>query len=266
MQSSPRPVGFFQIAVLILSIYAFVALLADTFFQLPTEVSLLIQIFDTMVCAVFLIDFCIQFNRAEKKLAYLKTGWIDLLASIPTVDVLRWGRMIRVLQILRVLRAIRATHKVVKLLTSRKNVAGSVGLTAGMLIVFSSMAIIIAENVPDSNIKTAGDALWWSCTTITTVGYGDRYPVTAEGRVIAVVLMLAGVGLFGSFTALVAAYFTGKEEESDEHNSLATDISKLRKLLEQIQMGTSVKPMDVVQESPVLLVVGQQPEEPKKLP
>src|SRR6185503_19606655 len=74
----------------------------------------------------------------------------------------------------------------------------------------------ICEREPESNIKTAEDAVWWSVTTITTVGYGDKYPVTSEGRAIAMVLMLAGVGLFGTLSGLVASFFLGAKQDEEE--------------------------------------------------
>jgi voltage-gated potassium channel len=68
----------------------------------------------------------------------------------------------------------------------------SVILTAFLLIMFCSIGILICEQQdPDANIKTAGDAIWWSVTTITMVGYGDKYPVTAEGRIVAMILMIS---------------------------------------------------------------------------
>lgn len=76
-----------------------------------------------------------------------------------------------------------------------------------MMIIFSSIIILQVEKAPGSNIFTAGDALWWAFVTITTVGYGDLYPVTLEGRLVAVILMTTGVGLFGTFTAFVASWF-----------------------------------------------------------
>jgi voltage-gated potassium channel len=72
------------------------------------------------------------------------------------------------------------------------------------------------ETSPDSNIKTAEDALWWSAATVTTVGYGDFYPKTTLGRIIAVMLMISGVGLFGTFTAYTASFFMEKEMKIEE--------------------------------------------------
>jgi voltage-gated potassium channel len=107
------------------------------------------------------------------------------------------------------------------------------------LVVFCSIAVLNCETSPEANIKTASDALWWSFSTITTVGYGDRYPVTAPGRIIAVVLMTAGVGLFGTFTAYVASFFVQqrrKEEEAREKLILA-ELQEIRRRLDNFQPG-----------------------------
>lgn len=81
------------------------------------------------------------------------------------------------------------------------------------MVLFSSIAILQVEDSPNSNIKSAEDAIWWSYVTITTVGYGDKYPVTTEGRLIAAVLMTAGVGLFGTFTGFLASWFVQEKKQ-----------------------------------------------------
>jgi len=88
-----------------------------------------------------------------------------------------------------------------------------------LLIIFSSIGILAIETDPNSNIKTAEDAIWWTYTTITTVGYGDKYPVTTEGRILAMVLMTFGVGLFGTFTAFVASIFVS-ENKKEKNNQV----------------------------------------------
>ena len=240
LSSGDRSVGAFQLVVLVLSAYALAALLVDLVVPLNPETSKLIQRFDYFVCAVFFADFLQQFYRAENKWKFMRVGWIDLLASIPTIDALRWGRLFRVARILRVLRAIRGTHKLYHLLRRRETMGSSVGLTAFMLILICSFSILSVENAERSNIKTAGDALWWSLTTVTTVGYGDLYPVTPWGRFIAALLMIGGVGLFGSFTALVASYFTAqdaKEEPDYLRKELASLRLEIQSLREQLRNG-----------------------------
>ena len=242
--SEIRTFGVFQIIVLILSVYAFGALIADAFFNLSPEASYLIQIFDYIVCAVFFTDFVIQLWAAERKLDYLKWGWIDLLASIPNVDFLRWARVFRVFRILRVIRAVRGTQKLYQFFRAREALGGSVSLTAFILVLFGSISILMVETAPDSKILTGGDALWWTLTTITTVGYGDLYPVTPAGRVVASILMIGGVGLFGSFTALVASWFTGKTAaiEGSEKDTLLKEIQALRLEIQALRQHQEKQP------------------------
>ena len=90
------------------------------------------------------------------------------------------------------------------------------GILIILLVIFSSIAILQVEDDPTSNIKTAEDAIWWAYVTITTVGYGDKYPITTEGRLIAGILMTAGVGLFGTFTAYVASWFVADKKQNEK--------------------------------------------------
>lgn len=229
-------VTIFQIGLLILSLVAVVALLVDAIAPLPREVSRTVQTADTFVCALLFADFLNRFRKADSKRQFLRTGWIDLIACIPNVDFLRAGRLVRVLRIIRLLRGLRAGHRMVELFReNRPKSALASGLTVMILLVaFSSAAILIAEDGPDANIKSAEDAIWWSVTTITTVGYGDRYPTTIEGRIIAMVLMLCGVGLFGVLSGFVASLLLGKsaEEENAELAEIRTQLTRIEKRLE----------------------------------
>jgi voltage-gated potassium channel len=125
----------------------------------------------------------------------------------------------RLLRLLRVLKAFRSTKNLVNHIFANKvqGAFASISTIAILLVIFSALAILQVETDPNSNIKTAEDAIWWSYVTVTTVGYGDKFPVTTEGRIIASVLMTAGVGLFGTFTAFVSSWFLAekKEEESE---------------------------------------------------
>jgi voltage-gated potassium channel len=76
------------------------------------------------------------------------------------------------------------------------------------LVVFSSIAMLTLErDIPGATITTAEDALWWAIATITTVGHGDCYPITGEGRAVASIMMTAGVGLFGTLSGVAASWF-----------------------------------------------------------
>jgi voltage-gated potassium channel len=210
-----RNIGFLDIAVIILSIVALIALLVDTFVKLPTETSKVLLYLDFGLCAFFLFEFFYRLIKAPNKWSFMKWGWIDLLSSIPMVDFLRVGRLVRLIRILRIIRAFKSTNKLFNHIFKNKaeGALWSVSIIAILLLVFSTIAILIVEDSPNSNIKTAEDAIWWSYTTITTVGYGDKFPITTEGRIIAMILMTFGVGLFGTFTAYIASIFVSDKNK-----------------------------------------------------
>jgi voltage-gated potassium channel len=225
-------VGPFQFAILGLSIFALVAIAVDAFVALPPEISKILQGVDLVACGVFFLDFVFRFSRAPSKLAFMKWGWIDLLASVPNVDFLRLGRLARVLRIVRVLRGIRSMQRLLALMFAQRARGGiaAVAVVMFLLVVGSSIAMLLCEGGEQANIKTAGDAVWWSVTTVTTIGYGDRYPVTFGGRIVAMCLMVAGVGLFGALSGIVATLFLGR---SDDRSALADELKLLRQELEQ---------------------------------
>ncbi len=236
---SSEHIGPFQLALLALSLLVLAALAADTLLVLPAEISRILQIVDTIVCAAFFLDFVIRFRAAPSKAAFMKWGWIDLLASIPVIDTLRWARVVRILRVIRLLRGLRLLHRIFSLLFAHRTRGGiaSVGLISFLVVTFSSIGILLCERTPESNIRTAEDAIWWSLTTITTVGYGDKFPVTTAGRIVAASVMVIGVGLFGTLSGLVASLFLGKSEEKIEKEeteilaelrALRTEVAELR--------------------------------------
>ena len=216
--ASPGPAqeeaGPFQFAVLVLSLLALTAVAADLFLYLPHEVVRILDAVDLIACAVFFLDFVIRFRAAPSKAAFMQLGWIDLLACVPKIEALRFGRAVRIFRVLRLVRAVPSIGHLLRILYRDKSRGGvaSVVLIMFLLVVFSSIAILLCEQVPSANIRTAGDAVWWSVTTVTTVGYGDHYPVTSAGRVIAITLMLAGVGMFGALSGIIASILLGRKE------------------------------------------------------
>ncbi|MBD1366488.1 potassium channel family protein [Mucilaginibacter sp. ZT4R22] len=212
--------GVLNLIVFVLSIYVLLALLIDTLIKLPQETSTLLSYIDNVICVFFFVEFCIRFYHAENKLRFMRWGWIDLVSSIPAVSYLRAGRILRLIRLLRLIRAFKSTQQFLRHVFKSKAQGAftSVAILAILIIIFSSIAILQVEKDPSSNIKSAEDAIWWSYVTITTVGYGDKFPVTTEGRIIAVFLMTAGVGLFGTFTAFVASWFVEDKSQHQQAN------------------------------------------------
>lgn len=213
--------GYFNIIILVLTIYVLGALLVETFCALPKETAKLLNFIDKAICLIFFIDFVVRFFKAKNKLKFMRWGWIDLVSSIPVMNYFRAGRLLRLIRLLRVIRAFRSSKQLVNHVfkNKAKGTFTSVSIFAILLIIFSAIAILQVENTKEGNIKSAEDAIWWAYVTITTVGYGDKFPVTTEGRLIAVVLMTAGVGLFGTFTAYASSWFVEDKREIKKEQS-----------------------------------------------
>ena len=223
--------------MLALCIYALGALAAESFAPMSSATRQILDYADNVVCALFFVDFLQQLARAPNRWRYfVQWGWIDLLSSIPMVDALRVGRAARLLRIVRVLRAVRSTRIIAATLLRHRAQGAFLAATllSILLVVASSIAILQFEQVEAANIKTAQDAFWWAFVTITTVGYGDRFPVTSEGRIVAGMLMTAGVGLFGTFSGFVASWFlsAGEREQESEIDALRKEIRSLRDAIE----------------------------------
>ena len=225
--------------MLVLSVLAVVALVVSTLGRPSANTLAILEYADMAACLLFFLDFLILLVRSQNRWRYLATwGWLDLLSSVPNVGFLRLGRATRVLRILRVLRAIKAAKVItVFILYRRAQSTFLAALLISLLLIILSAAVVLEfETSPDANIKTPEDAIWWAVVTITTVGYGDRYPLSPEGRIMATVLMTAGVGLFGTFSGFVAAWFLDAPQlQATENQALVRLESQIREIREQLR-------------------------------
>lgn len=246
---SSEQLGPYQFGLLLLSVVLLLGLSLELVFQLHPEIQRLILYLDTAVCALLLVDFCVRFRNAESKWAFLKWGWIDLIASIPAIEIFRFGRILRVLRVLRLLFAYRSLRRLLHAFWDSRTSAGLTGVLVitFLVIAFGSTGILIAEmNHPAANLRTANDALWWSIVTTTTVGYGDYYPVTTAGRIIATFLMITGIGLFGTLSGVAASLFLlerKREPASGERQeAMLAQLEALQQELNQLRAGQLKRP------------------------
>jgi len=241
----PQPINYaYQLFMLVMCLYAIVAMALGAMLPLSPQARDVLQVADLVVCLLFFGDFLWSMKRAENKARYFFTwGWLDLLSSIPIIDPLRVGRFARVVRIIRLLRALRAMKSVTHLLWQHKPQSTflSAIVVSFSMIIFASLAVLSLEADKGGNIHTAGDALWWAVSTISTVGYGDRFPVTDEGRMVAAVLMTAGVGLFATFSGLIAAWLFQPQaaEARTEVDELRVLVADLRQAVADLQSRAS---------------------------
>lgn len=248
MKSSPRLQRLiekrvnlaYQMFMLFLCVYALLALAASSLMHIDVQVKQILEYADYAVCVLFLVDFLLNLAESESKWRYMRTwGWLDLLSSIPNVNALRIGRLARILRILRVLRALKVTRSlIVRWLRDRPDALlfGVAAVTFSMVIL-CSVAVLSFENVPNGNIRTAEDALWWAMCTVTTVGYGDFYPVTHEGRAVAAMLMTVGVGLLGTMSGLMVSWLLqpSRAKTQGELVTLHKKVDDLRDLAKRLE-------------------------------
>ena len=178
---------------------------------------------NVLVFIAFAIDYLVELSVTRKRLTYVRTQWASLLivvsqflALLPALGflgILRGARALRIVgTISRVIGIGAASKEQGRKFFKEKAVSVAFGL-AGFTLITSAVAFTIAEDVGDGRrIKSFFDALWWSAATITTVGYGDIYPITYVGRIIAVFTMLIGVSTLAVVTARIAQFFLTEDK------------------------------------------------------
>jgi len=157
------------------------------------------------IWAAFAVDLGIRLALAEHRRRYALSRWYDV--ALVLLPVLRPLRLLRLLVLVRILDR-----------SAASNLAGRVLIYAASVAVMAvglgALAVLdVEQDAASANITTFGDAVWWACTTVTTVGYGDHYPVTTEGRVVAAALMMVGIGLVGTVMASVASWLLARIDD-----------------------------------------------------
>ena len=187
---------------------------------------------DTAILILFAIDYVVRLWLSKDRPRFFRKNIFDLLALIPISTVFNLFRMMRVMYIFRVARLAKLIQltKLARLVTMGgrlKSRADQFLHMNGLIyviylniasILFGAVAIYLLEK--GTTVQSFADALWWSFVTSTTVGYGDISPSTAAGRIVAVILMIFGIGLVSMLTGTIASYFTIRNEHSGRRQSL----------------------------------------------
>lgn len=223
--------------MLVVAVVSLLLVLLETFLRIPANVLPLLRDLDRLSCLIFLIDIVVRWRRERWAASFWRWGWLDLLASIPFDPAFRSLQAIRIYRFVRLFRVLKKLNTLTSGTSLNEKLLALPGI-ALVMVFFSTMLMVEVERVaPNATIKTGGDALWWALTTVTTVGYGDMYPVTTEGRIIAALLMLIGIALFGAMSAIVTSKLILPKETRDyeelrkEIRDLHADIRELRRHL-----------------------------------
>ncbi|MBC9712586.1 potassium channel family protein [Streptomyces sp. TRM66268-LWL] len=200
------------------------------------------RVVEWVVWGAFAADYLVRLVLTEHRLHFVRHHWLDLLAVLLP--------LLRPFQLLRVISTLLLVGRRARMATQIKLTTYVGGSVVGLLM-FGSLAVLEVEReAPDGNIRSLGDAVWWSFTTMTTVGYGDHSPTTGLGRVLAVGLMLSGIALLGVVTANIAAWFISRFESDDAEErrqtaailELTDEVRALRAQVAALQSREGVGP------------------------
>jgi voltage-gated potassium channel len=198
---------------------------------------------DYVIWALFVVEYSVRLYLVPRRWDFVKHHVVDLIViAVPPL------RPLRVLRLLRLLRLVKVAAIVIEALRRMRSILSHksfhfVLLTAAILV-FAIAAVVLGfeRHTPHSEIHDYPDALWWAMSTVTTVGYGDKVPVTATGRGLAVVLMLVGIGLVGVLTATIASFFV--EQRTKESTNELTEIrEELRLIREHLVRANGAEPL-----------------------
>jgi voltage-gated potassium channel len=240
----------YNIFILVLTVLSLVVMVLLLLPLSPATLDTL-RFYDNFICVIFLVDFTLNLRSAHPKRDYLvrRRGWLDLLGSIPSVGVFqvtalfRLFRLSRLARIGRLLKGDGKKRLIADVVTNRGQYAIFITILSALVVLTVSSVLVLQfeSKSPDANITTGGDALWWAIVTITTVGYGDYYPVTLLGRWTAVFVMLAGVGIIGALASILASFLVPQPKEAipdpgiagmeEELQGIKAELSALRELL-----------------------------------
>ena len=189
-----------------------------------------VYIINAVLTLLFIYDFGLRLATAPSRSFYFfhDYGWADLLACIPQFRIFR---MFRIYKAYRIGKKYGAAY--IKTYLSNNRAQSALYILVLMVIIIieaGGFLVLQAErSAPSANITTAGDAIWWAYVTITTVGYGDKFPVTTMGRLVGVMVMTTGVAVFATFAGLISSKLLAPPAKDDEEKKPEEDISPFEK-------------------------------------
>lgn len=189
----------------------------------------------TVTWVIFVIDYVVTLTLAEGRWYWFRTHLFDLI--VVALPILRPLRLLRLVTLLSVLQRTAGA-------AFRGRVVVYVAGASVLLVFVAALAVLDSErSAPGASITTFTGALWWAFVTVTTVGYGDLSPITDQGRIIAVALMLGGIALIGVITATLASWIVEKVSEGEAETAAAThgEIQQLGRQIEELQEALRTK-------------------------
>jgi voltage-gated potassium channel len=249
----------YELFILVLTVISLVVMVAMI---LPLDDSTigLLQFYDNLICVIFLFDFAFRLRASHPKSKYFfkERGWLDLLGSIPSLGIafrytalFRLARLSRLARIMRLMKGKQRAEIARDVLQNRSKYALFITVLMTIMVLGASSVLVLQfeSRSDEASIQTGWDAFWYSIVTITTVGYGDYYPITVPGRVAGMFIMVAGIGIIGALASILASVLVGGQDDSEtapisapseaDIAAIRTELADMRLLLERLQPPTT---------------------------
>lgn len=196
-------IDIFEIVVLALTLFVLFSIGIQHFITINVELAKLLNIFEVVCCIIFIIEWLIRFIKSNNKARFTLFNIVDLIASIP-IYYMPGFKAIRLIRIMKIIKVIGGLSRLnYYYFNNRRVIYKLTFFIVFIFLMFISPVLILHFEHSAGGIKTAGDALWWTFVTVTTIGYGDLYPVTMAGRILTVCISMGGIALFNLLTALI---------------------------------------------------------------
>lgn len=202
---------YWSLLILILSVYAVGEISIEFIIGFDVTTQIILNYIDYTLSGIFLLDFFYGFFKTNNKLKYVKSNYLDFLSSLPAIPFIKLLRITKIFKVFKILRGFRELKPFIEWLSERKVVGILISYTIILLIIvfYSSLLFFRVEYLSNNNVNNLFDSFWWAFTTLTSVGYGDIYPITTLGRLIAMFLTITGMGFFSVITAEISVLFMG---------------------------------------------------------
>jgi voltage-gated potassium channel len=238
-----------EVIIGLLAVVSIILLIIDLFVDLSTKWLLIIYSIDLAICLIFAAEFIYRIRKAENKKAFLKSNWYEILAMVPAFvfyiagsiaaisAALRLLRLIRVVRVIAVLSRMKRLYRIEGSFIQRSRLLYLLTITVVLVVISSAAVFCLERNMPGTQIDNFSDALWWSISTVSTVGYGDIVPNGVVGRAIGMVLMVIGIGIMTALISQISATLVQNRLEKNRASSQLKKsmISEIKRSLDNIE-------------------------------
>jgi len=237
-----------EVIIGILAIVSIILVAIETLASVSHGTLIGIYIADLMICLVFAGDFIQRMRSSDSKSRFMKTNGFEILAMVPAIALFALGaipvlavalrslRLIRVIRVVLLVARMRRSMSRLSWFAQRSNLLALLGITVGIVFIGAFAALVLDSGVEQAQITTFSDAVWWSLSTVTTVGYGDIVPNSVAARVVGMGLMVVGIGVMAAFISQVSATLVESriKRSSEQHDFRETIMSEIKARIDNI--------------------------------